>query len=290
MLEFLPATRQRPQGRFYGICMRTRALLRERRLLLRWHTICKIFRVGGAEMICKVGCSILLLTSAVMAQQTLMPGTVASATAFDPGSVASPSSFDAAHSSSSDARQPITGQQRIDWVVRGTIGPEALAGELFGAGWDTLFNRPKTYGPHWEGFGDRLGMSMAGNAVSNTMEAGLGAIWGEDPRYTRDVEAPFGHRVGHVVKMTFMAQNRDGQVIPAYARFIAIPGSNFLSNAWRAPGDDTARDAAVRTGTRIPRPPWQQYVRRILAGRSAKALPSRKSFAINSRKSVRMLG
>ena len=72
------------------------------------------------------------------------------------------------------------------------------------------------------------------------MEAGLGAIWGEDPRYTRDVGAPFGHRVGHAVKMTFMAQNRDGKLMPAYARFIAIPGSNFLSNAWRAPGDDTA--------------------------------------------------
>ena len=37
--------------------------------------------------------------------------------------------------------------------------------------------------------GDRLGMSIAGNAVSNTMEAGLGAIWGEDPRYIRDAGA-----------------------------------------------------------------------------------------------------
>jgi hypothetical protein len=203
----------------------------------------------GAEMIYKAGCSILLLASAVMAQQVLMPGTVASAAAFDSGSgTSSPSSFDAANSSSSDARQPITGQQRIDWVVKGTIGPEGLAGEIFGAGWDTLFNTPKVYGPHWQGFGDRLGMSMAGNAVSNTMEAGLGAIWGEDPRYTREPEATFGHRIGHVVKMTFMAQNRNGDVIPAYARFIATPGSNFLSNAWRAPGDDTARDAAVRTG------------------------------------------
>jgi hypothetical protein len=48
--------------------------------------------------------------------------------------------------------------------------------------------------------------------------------------------------------MTFMAQDRDGNSIPAYARFIAIPGSNFLSNAWRAPGDDTASRATIRTG------------------------------------------
>jgi hypothetical protein len=199
-------------------------------------------------MICKASCSILLLASAVLAQQTLMPGTVASTSAPESDTEASSPAFNAGSSSSSDARQPITAQQRIDWVVQGTIGPEALAGELFGAGWDTLIDRPKIYGPHWEGFGDRVGMSVAGNAVSNTVEAGLGAIWGEDPRYTRDPEAPFSHRLGHVVKMTFMAQNRDGQMMPAYARFIAIPGSNFLSNAWRAPGDDSAGNAAVRTG------------------------------------------
>jgi hypothetical protein len=195
---------------------------------------------GGRKMISRVACSIFLLASAAMAQK-VMPGTVASTVAPD-------SEFDASSSSSSDARQPITAQERIQWIAKGTIGPEGVAGELFGAGWGTLFNSPKTYGTHWQGFGDRLGMSVAGNAVSNTMEAGLGAIWGEDPRYIRDGGAPFGHRIGHAVKMTFMAESRDGKLNPAYARFIAIPGSNFLSNAWRAPGDDTADRAAIRTG------------------------------------------
>jgi hypothetical protein len=199
-------------------------------------------------MICRVGCSILLVASAVFAQQKLMPGTLASAVAPESDEETSPSSFNPASSSSSTAPGPITGKERIDWVIKGTIGPEGLAGEVFGAGWDTLFNSPKYYGTHWEGFGNRLGMSVAGNAVSNTMEAGLGAIWGEDPRYMRDPGAPFSHRLGHVVKMTFMAQNRDGSVMPAYARFIAIPGSNFLSNAWRVPGDDNVDRAIARTG------------------------------------------
>ncbi len=198
-------------------------------------------------MIYKVSCSIFLLASAAMAQK-LMPGTLASAAGPESDTEASSSAFNTTSSSSSDARQPITAQQRINWVVRGTIGPESLAAGLFSAGWGTLFNEPKTYGPHWEGFGDRYGMRLSGIAVSNTMEAGLGAIWGEDPRYTRDAGAPFGHRIGHAAKMTFMAQNRDGSLMPAYARLMAIPGSNFLSNAWRAPGDDTAGNAAVRTG------------------------------------------
>jgi hypothetical protein len=197
-------------------------------------------------MICKMSCSILLVVSAAMAQSTLspklMPGTLAS-------SVTPDGVFDGASSSSSDARQPITPKERVQWAVSGTLGPEGLAGELFGAGWGTLFDSPKAYGTHWRGFGDRLGMSVAGNLTSDTMEAGLGAIWGEDPRYTRDGAASsFSHRLGHAAKMTFLAENRDGNEMPAYARFVAIPGSNFLSNAWRAPGDDTADRAIIRTG------------------------------------------
>jgi hypothetical protein len=204
-------------------------------------------------MICKMSCSILLLASVAIAQQKLMPGTLASAAVFDPdgetsASSSSSSASAAASSSSSDAKGPISAKERIQWVVGGTVGPEGLSGELFGAAWGTLFDSPKAYGTHWEGFGDRVGMSVAGNAASNTMEAGLGAIWGEDPRYIRDPGASFGHRLEHAAKMTFMAQNREGDEMPAYARFVAIPGSNFLSNAWRAPGDDTAGRAAIRTG------------------------------------------
>ncbi len=192
-------------------------------------------------MVCKMTCSILLLVSAAMAQK-LMPGTVASSSTPDTEVGGS------ASTSSSEGREPITAKERIQWAVKGTIGPESLAAGLFSAGWGTLFNQPKTYGPHWEGFGDRYGMRLSGLAVSNTMEAGLGAVWGEDPRYTRDAGAPFGHRIGHAVKMTFLAQNREGGVMPAYARLIAIPGSNFISNSWRAAGDDSADRAAIRTG------------------------------------------
>ena len=198
-------------------------------------------------MICRVSCSIFLLASAAIAQK-VMPGTLASTTGPDSDEGASSSSVDRAATSSSDARRPITAKERIQWVVKGTLGPESLAAGLFSAGWGTLFNQPKTYGPHWEGFGDRYGMRLSGLAVSNTLEAGLGAAWGEDPRYVRDAGAPFKNRLGHAVKMTFMAEGRDGQLMPAYARFIAIPGSNFASNAWRAPGDDTVNRASIRTG------------------------------------------
>jgi len=150
--------------------------------------------------------------------------------------------------SSSETPQPITAKERVRWVVENSVGPASLAAGLFSAGWGTMFNVPQEYGPHWEGFGKRYGMRLTGIATSNVMEAGLGALWGEDPRYVRAEGAPFGNRIGHIVKMTFLAQNRDGKTMPAYARYIAISGSNYLSNTWRADSEATVSRASLRVG------------------------------------------
>ena len=50
-------------------------------------------------------------------------------------------------------------------------------------------------------------------------------------------------RFGHVVKMTLLAVDRQGQLMPACARYIAIPGNNFISNAWRAKSEAMRRYA-----------------------------------------------
>jgi hypothetical protein len=129
-----------------------------------------------------------------------------------------------------------------------TIGPASIVDGALNAGFGTLLNHPREYGTHWEGFGERVGMRFASVAVSHTMEAGLGALWGEDPRYFRDPGQPFGHRLGHVAKMTFFARDRQGRDEPAYARYAAIAGSNFLSNAWRPDSEADTSHAAVRIG------------------------------------------
>ncbi len=129
-----------------------------------------------------------------------------------------------------------------------TINLPSFGIGLINAGWGTYFHRPREYGTTLEGFGSRFGIRLTGVAVSNTMESGLGAVWGEDPRYARAVGQPIAQRAGHVVKMTFMARNREGRMVPAYARYAAIGGSNFLSNAWRPESDATVRHATIRVG------------------------------------------
>ena len=142
----------------------------------------------------------------------------------------------------------ITGKQRLQWAVVETFGPESLVAGVWSAGIGTARDNPAEYGPHWEGFAKRYGMRFSGVATSNTMEAGLGALWGEDPRYVRNPLLPFKKRVANVFLYSLMARNRNGQVMPAYARYIAIPGNNFLSNTWRVGSDATTNAALKRTG------------------------------------------
>ena len=143
----------------------------------------------------------------------------------------------------------VTLWQRLGWFDEKTFGIFNLGGSIPGAALQTALDRPHEAGPHWEGFGERYGVSVSTNAVSNAMEAGLGTIWGEDPRYRRDgSRVPFKSRLGHVMTWTVLAPNRDGEMRPAYARFIAFSGSSFISDAWREPSDTTTEHALDRIG------------------------------------------
>jgi hypothetical protein len=150
--------------------------------------------------------------------------------------------------SSNDAPAPITGKGRLEWVLKGTIGPASLGVGVLEAGWGNLFDRPKEYGEGMEGFGKRFGLRLSSVGTSNVMEAGLGALWHEDPRYFRSRSAS---RFGHAFKMTFMAERSDGSLDPAYARYIAYFGSNAISDSWRPDSQRTVANTMERVGYRF---------------------------------------
>lgn len=151
-------------------------------------------------------------------------------------------------SAASAQPNPVTSKQRLDWWTVSTLGPTAMGGGVISSSYGTLTNSPVEYGPTWKGFGKRYGIRTIGLATSNAMEVGLGALWGEDPRYVRVGGGSFSGRMKQVVKMTFTAKFTDGSLRPAYARYAAISGSNFLSNTWRADSEADAGDAAIRVG------------------------------------------
>jgi hypothetical protein len=143
--------------------------------------------------------------------------------------------------------ESITGAERFKWFVKSTVGPGSLliAGP-FSAAVSTATNSPSEYGPHWAGFGQRYGMRLTGVSTGNAMEASLGAIWGEDPRYFHSPNRAFGGRMKYVISSTFAAPDRDGHFRFAYARLAGNVGNNFLSNTWRADSAATPSKAALR--------------------------------------------
>jgi hypothetical protein len=146
-----------------------------------------------------------------------------------------------------DGSAPIDGIGRLNWAIKSTVGPASLYTGVLTATWGTVFNHPRGYGESFDGWVKRYGLRLTGVASSNVAEASLGVIWGEDPRYHRG-EGTFGARFHRTLKMTFLSERRDGSEAPAYARYIAIAGTNVLSDAWRPNGDRDAENTVFRIG------------------------------------------
>jgi hypothetical protein len=163
--------------------------------------------------------------------------------------------------------QPITAEGRLGWFVRSTVGPKSLVGGLFSAGIGTALDHPSEYGTHWVGFAQRYGMRLTGVSTGNAIEATLGSAWGEDPRYFHTRHRPVGERVKNVLDLTFRAYHPDGERHPAYARYVAIFGNNFLSNTWRVQSEADWQHAMVRTaegfGCRILSNAFSEFVPQV---------------------------
>jgi len=143
---------------------------------------------------------------------------------------------------------PITAEQRLGWFTRATTGPRSLFGGVLSSAFGTATNRPPEYGTDWEGFGQRYGMRLTGVSTGNAIEAVLGSAWGEDPRYFRTIHHPVGDRLKNAADLTFRAYRNDGERHPAFARYIAELGNNFLSNTWRVRSEADPQHALIRTG------------------------------------------
>ena len=143
--------------------------------------------------------------------------------------------------------QPITKAQRTHWFIKSVVGPESLSAGLVSAGWGTAFDRPREYGPHISGLAQRYGMRLPEVAMGNAIEAGLGAVWQEDPRYNRSGQGKLWHRVDHAASMTVLACRSDGHAAPAYARYAGIVGENFIANAWRVDSERSFNTALTQS-------------------------------------------
>jgi hypothetical protein len=153
--------------------------------------------------------------------------------------------------------QSITGgetlshSERIVWAVESSVGPKSLGAGVLSAAWGVSRDSPDEYGANWRGFGKRYALRLSGVSISNSIEAAAGALWDEDPRYSRAGSGSVWGRMAHAGKRTFLAGRADGRLRPAYARGLGIVGNNFITNAWRAHSDRSIADALSRSGVGV---------------------------------------
>jgi hypothetical protein len=142
---------------------------------------------------------------------------------------------------------PINFDQRITWVVDGSIGSRSLGVGVVATAWQTAWDTPSEWDRTWPGLGKRYAAREADVTISNTLEAGLGAIWGEEPRYIPSHRHGIGPRARYAVKTVFLAQRRDGQLGPAWGRYVGNTLNNVIENEWLPPSVTTPRETMVRS-------------------------------------------
>ena len=163
-----------------------------------------------------------------------------------------------------DAYVPISGAQRGDWIVDGTIGRRSLfaVGPLATV-WQTGFNTPSEWGRGASGIAKRYAQREADVAISNTLEAGLGALWGEDPRYIPSGRTGIWPRARYAIKTVVLAQRRDGSLKPAWGRYAGNVVNNLIENTWLPPSMTTGRETAWRSSLgllgRLGGNAWEEF-------------------------------
>jgi hypothetical protein len=142
--------------------------------------------------------------------------------------------------------QAITPSQRVVWAINGVAAPPNLGVGVLSAGWLTALNQPEEWQRSWSGFGKRYLEREADVGIANTIEAGLGSLWGEDPRYRRSGSDGIWSRIGHAASRTVLSPGRDGRMRPAWARFAGKTLNTQIENTWLPPSATTGRATAVR--------------------------------------------
>jgi hypothetical protein len=159
---------------------------------------------------------------------------------------------------------PMTAKERVHWIVDGTIGPKSLlvVGPI-GTAWQTAWNTPEEWGQTWSGAGKRYLEREADVAISNTIEAGLGAIWGERADYIPSHKQGVKPRLAYALKTVFLAHRPDGHLAPAWGRYAGNTVNNLIENTWLPPSVTTWQQTTWRSasgfGTRALGNVWEEF-------------------------------
>jgi hypothetical protein len=132
----------------------------------------------------------------------------------------------------SQALDPIGWQGKLKFHAVAAYGPEALAGAAAYDGILQGINFPREWQQGWDGYGKRLGSTLAYSGMRNVLGFGLDTALHQDPRYYRSGDGGFWRRTGHAFRGTILTRTDSGKETLATWRLGSAYAATFLSNEW----------------------------------------------------------
>lgn len=129
--------------------------------------------------------------------------------------------------------KPVTGSER--WKIYGDktfASPGAYFRSLGAAAGDHLAKDPPSWPQGAEGYGRRVGQRFATFTMQDTVEAGLSAAVGYEPRYLRCKCTGAGPRIAHAFKMNFITLDQGGKKVFNWPKFAGAYGAGMISTTW----------------------------------------------------------
>jgi hypothetical protein len=142
---------------------------------------------------------------------------------------------------------PLTSKERYLYSIDQVISLPRLLGIIARTSVDQATDTPSGWGGGTEGYAVRLASHFGRAFVHENVAFAVRAIDHEDPRYFVLGHGSTWTRVKYATKATFVVRRDNGDMIPAYSRFVADFSMPFISQTWRPDSIHGGRE--LRSGT-----------------------------------------
>jgi hypothetical protein len=144
----------------------------------------------------------------------------------------------------------LTGKERWHFYLNQNFTtPAALIAPMFSGLWDQAAGEPQEWGGGMKGYGRRVASRYGAGLVGGSVQSGMSAILGQEPRYIRSSESTVLGRMGHAFLYGFITYNNEGKRRFAIATLGSYYASSMTAIMWM-PDRFTVLGDGVREGNR----------------------------------------
>lgn len=141
---------------------------------------------------------------------------------------------------------PLGVEDKLKVHVKRVIQPSNFLKSAAGGGIQHLRNTPREWGQGAEGYGKRVGSSLAFGASKNMVQFALDSTLHEDPRYFPTGKQGVKQRAIYAALQAVRCRTDSGRTRFAYSRVGSALSAGFISNVWEPDRVATVPQAFVR--------------------------------------------